>query len=168
MKTTAARHAPLLESFERWTRFVADNSAMLWAAGEVIGQRTTQMATHGIAPNATERGEMQRMVAEKQTAMLEASLAGWQEWLRLSQASWLEAVRLTMRNGIALAPVVIGLNPVNALSRSTRYATRATQRSMASATRRWTMPLDTPLKIADAAFQPVRARVAANRKRLAA
>lgn len=58
MKPTAARRAPLLESFERWTRFAADNSAMLWAAGEVIGQRTTQMATHGIAPNATERGEM--------------------------------------------------------------------------------------------------------------
>jgi hypothetical protein len=125
------------------------------------------MASHGIAPDAHERHEMQRMVEEKQSAMLEASLAGWHEWMRLSQAGWLEAMRLTMRNGVALAPVITGLNPLNALSRGTRYARRATARSLAAATRQWTAPLDAPLKIADAAFQPVRARVAANRKRLA-
>jgi hypothetical protein len=150
---------PLLQSFELWNRFTADNAAMLWAAGEVIGQRTSRMATHGIAPDANERREMQRMVEEKQTAIFESSLAAWNEWIRLSQASWFDALRTTTRNSLALAPALMGIDPFDALSSTTA-------RSMASMSRQWTT-LDTPLRIADAAFEPVRARVAANRKRLA-
>lgn len=168
MKRSAPPHLPLLRSFASWNRFAADHTAMLWAAGEVIGRRTTTMASHGIAPNAHERREMERMVEEKQSAMLEGSLAAWNEWMRLAQASWLDAVRLTMRNSLALAPVLTGMNPLDTLSRTTRYARSATARSMASASRQWTAPLDTHLKIVNAAFGPTRARVAANRKRLSA
>lgn len=110
---------------------------------------------------------MERMVAEKQSAIVEGSLAAWSEWLRLAQASWLDAVGLTMRNGLALAPVLTNLNPLETLSRTSRYARQATERSMASASRQWTAPLDTQLRIVNAAFAPTRSRVAANRKRLA-
>ena len=168
MKRTRPSQLPLLQSFERWNRFAVDQTAMLLAAGEVIGRRTTTMATHGIAPNAHERREMERMVEEKQSAMLEGSLAAWHEWMRLAQASWLDAVRLTMRNGMALAPVMTNLNPLMTLSHTSRFARGATARSMASVSRQWTAPLDTQLRIADAAFGPTRERVAANRKRLAA
>jgi hypothetical protein len=168
MRNASPLHAPLLRSFELWGRFALDNATMLMSAGEVIGRRTTQMATHGIAPNAGERREMHRMVEEKQSALVEGSLAAWGVWMHLSQSSWLEAVRLTTRNGIALAPIIVGMNPINAVSRSHRYARHATARSMASASRQWAAPLATQLKIADAAIEPVRAQVAANRKRLAA
>ena len=168
MKRSSTRPIPLLQSFERWNRFAADQTAMLWAAGEVIGRRTTTMATHGIAPNALERREMERMVEEKQSAMLEGSLAAWNEWMRVAQASWLDAVKLTMRNGLALAPVMTNLNPLMTLSHTSRYARGATTRSMASVSRQWTAPLDTQLRIVNAAFAPTRERVAANRKRLAA
>ena len=167
MKSLSTSNAPLLASFERWSRFAADNTAMLFAAGEVIGRRTTRMAMHGIAPDATERQEMHRMVEEKQAAVLEGSIAAWNEWMRIGQASWLEALRLTMRNGMAFVPVMAGRSPIDTFSRTGRYASAVTARSMASARRQWATPLDTPLKIADAAFEPVRARVAANRKRLA-
>jgi hypothetical protein len=159
-------HAPLLRSFELWSRFALDNTAMLWGAGQVIGKRTSQMATHGIAPNERELGEMRRMIEEKQAAVLEGSLAAWREWMRLSQSGWMDAVKLASRNGMALAPVMVGLNPINAVARSTSYAQRATARSMSSATRGWTAQLDNPLRIADAALEPVRTRVASNRKRL--
>lgn len=158
-------HAPLLRSFELWNRFALDNAAMLWGAGAVIGKRTTQMAGHGLAPNDRELCEMRRMIEEKQSALLEGSMAAWREWMRLNQSGWMEAVRLASRNGFALAPAMAGMTPVNAVARGTRYARRATARSMASAGRGWTA-LDHPLRIADAALEPVRARVASNRKRL--
>ena len=168
MKRSRPQHLPFLQSFEHWNRFAAEHTAMLWAAGEVIGRRTTTMATHGIAPNAQERREMERMVEEKQSAMLEGSLAAWHEWMRLAQASWLDAVKLTMRNGLAFTPLMTNFNPLTTLSHTRRFARVATARSMASATRQWTTPLDTQLKIVDAAFGPTRQRVAANRRRLAA
>lgn len=139
MKRSRPQPLPFLHSFERWNRFAADQTAMLWAAGEVIDRRTTTMVTHGIAPNAKERREMERMVEEKQSALLEGSLAAWNEWMRLARASWLDALQTTMRNRLALPPVMTNLNP-----------------------------LDTQLRIVNAAFGPTRAAVAANRKRLAA
>lgn len=166
--TITTRHAPLFRSFELWSRFALDNTAMLFAAGEVIGKRTAQMATHGIAPDAQQRREMHRMVEEKRAAVLEGSLAAWTEWMRLGQASWLETARVAMRNGAAFAPLMVGMHPGNSVARGSLYARRATTRSMASASRQWTAPLDTQLKIAEAAFKPVRARVAANRERLSA
>lgn len=168
MKSAFIPHVPLIESFALWNRFALDHASMLLAAGDVIGRRTTQMVTHGIAPNAAERDEMQRMVEEKQTAVFEGSLAAWQEWMRLAQVNWFDTINVAMRNGVALAPLMAGMNPANAMARSSRYAQRATARSVASAKRQWTAPLDSPVKIADAAFAPVRARVTANQKRLSA
>lgn len=165
MKTSNA-HAPLLRSLALWNRFAHDNVAMLRDAGEVIGQRTILMAAHGIAPDEREMREMRRMIEEKQSALLEGALAAWSEWMRQGQASWMDAFRLASRNGLALAPAMVGLNPTNAVARGTRYARRATARSMASATRGWTAQMDNPLRIADAALEPVRARVASNRRRL--
>ena len=83
---------PYFRSFELWSTFARNNAAMLWSAGEVIGRRTTRMARHGVAPNANDRREMQRMVSEKQSAMAESSMAAWAQWMRSSQAMWTEAL----------------------------------------------------------------------------
>lgn len=162
----------LLQSFERWNRFTADQMTMWLGAGEVIGRRTTAMARHGMAPDALERREMARMIEEKQAAMLEGSLAAWNEWMRLAQASWLQTIGLAMGRGFALDPVALdplmAATPLQAIARTQAYARAATTRSMTSAARQWHAPLDTQLRIANAALRPMRERVAANRKRLAA
>jgi len=158
-------HAPLQESLQRWSRFADDNAAMLFGAGEVIGKRTARMVTHGIAPNAEERLELQRMVEEKQSAMLEGSVAAWQELVRISQAGWLEAVRLVMGNGIN-GPVLAGLEVTDVIAHTQRVIAHTAQTSLESLSRQLAAPLDTPIRIIDAAFAPVRATVAANRERL--
>lgn len=167
MTPSRSLQPPLFRSIERWNRFAADQATMLFAAGEVVGRRTATMATHGISPNARERRELARMVAEKQSAMLEGSLAAWAEWMRVVQASWLDAVGLAMRNGFALAPL-LAMTPMQAMAGVQANAQRAATRSIVSASRQWHAPLDTSLRIADAALGPFRERVAANRKRLAA
>lgn len=83
---------PYFKSFELWSNFARHNAAMLWSAGEVIGRRTARMAQHGAAPNANDRREMRRMVSEKQSAMAEASIAAWAQWMQSSQAMWTEAL----------------------------------------------------------------------------
>ena len=158
-------HAPLQESLALWSRFANDNTAMLFGAGEVIGKRTARMVTHGIAPNAEERLELQRMIEEKHSAMMEGSIAAWREFVRISQAGWLEAVRLVVGNGIN-GPVLAGLDVTNVIGHTQRVLAHTVEASMESVSRQMTAPLDTHLRIADAAFAPVRATVAANRKRL--
>lgn len=81
------------KSFERWSRFYRDQSAMLLSAGDVIGKRTAGMAAHGLNPDARELREMQTMIAEKQAAMVEGSMAAWAELMRANQAMWLAALR---------------------------------------------------------------------------
>ena len=83
---------PLFKSFELWSGFARNNASMLWSASEVIGRRTTRMAQHGAAPNADDRREMHRMVSEKQSAIAEASMAAWSQWMESSQAMWTEAL----------------------------------------------------------------------------
>lgn len=161
-----APHASFAHSFELWGRFAADQTAMLLAAGEVIGRRTAQMAAHGLAPDAGERREMRKMVEEKQTAVFEGSVAAWQEGMRLAQASWADAMGLAMRSGTAFVPVMTSFTPAAAFASAGRASNRTAAHAFASATRQWMAPLNTSLTIMDAALKPVRTRVAANRKRL--
>ncbi len=83
---------PFFKSFELWSSFTRNNATMLMSASEVIGRRTTRMAQHGAAPDANDRREMHRMVSEKQSAMAEASMAAWAQWMRSSQTMWTGAL----------------------------------------------------------------------------
>lgn len=154
--STNTDQSAFLHSLTLWNRFTSDNTAMLWSAGEVIGKRTARMASHGLAPNAKERRELQGMIEEKQVAMFEGSIAAWSECVKLSHASWLEAMRMTMRGSTALMPLLA--------SPTSREAAR--NPSQEELPQGWHGPFVSHLKIVDAAFKPVRARVAANRKRL--
>ena len=139
---------------------------MLVAAGEVIGRRTAQMAAHGVAPDAGEQREMQQMIMEKHSAVLEGSMAAWQEAMRLAQDNWTDAMRLAMRSGTAFVPVMTSVTPAAAFASAGQASRKTAARALASATRQWMAPLDTSLTIMDAALKPARTRVAANRKRL--
>ena len=161
-----APHASFAQSIALWNRFAADHAAMLIAAGEVIGRRTAQMASHGLAPNAGEQREMRQMVEEKHSALFEGSIAAWQEGMRLAQANWTDAMRLALRSGAAFVPVMTSVTPAAAFASAGRASRKNAARAMASATRQWMAPLDSSLTIMDAAFKPVRTRVDANRKRL--
>ena len=160
---TPAPYASFSRSLELWNRMAVEQATMLWSAGQVIGTRTAAMARHGATPNAKERREMHQMVAEKQSAAFEGSVAAWTECLRVAQASWLEATRAATRNTMSLAPMMIGLNAGNALARGNAYRRRAGGPTITSVAQRWSLD---SLRIADAALKPVRKRVAANHKRL--
>lgn len=131
-------HNPFLKSFELWSGLARNNATMLWSASEVIGRRTTRMAQHGAAPNAGDRREMHRMVSEKQSAMAEAGMAAWGQWMRSGQSMWTEAL---LSGGRAKSP-----------GRATTHAA--------------TRIVDAQLKIAKAAMKPLQTRVSANQKRL--
>lgn len=129
---------PFFKSFELWSGLARNNAAMLWSAGDVIGRRTTRMAQHGAAPNADDSREMHRMVSEKQSAMVEAGMAAWSQWMRSSQAMWTDAL---LNGGRARRAGI-------STSRAAKHLVNA------------------QLKIANAAMKPLHTRVAANQKRL--
>ncbi len=109
-RSSAVVPLPWFRSLDLWGRFVQEQAAMAQSASVVVGRRTARMATHGLAPNAAERRELRAMVDEKHAALVEGSIAACQEWMRLGQAAWLEALRLSMRNGTALVPLTTALD----------------------------------------------------------
>ena len=150
-----AWQAAYFRSLDRWMAIAHDSTSMLWAAGDVIGMRTTRMAATAHAPSADDLAEIHRMVAEKPKAFAEAQLAAWNALLQSTQAMWADALRQSTRNAMALSTAALSPSPGPSLQ-------RAMSRGMASAMRQ----LHAPLKIAEAATGPVNRRVAANRKRL--
>jgi hypothetical protein len=150
-----AWHDAYLRSFDRWLSIGRDSASMLWAAGDVIGMRTTRMAVTAHAPSADDLAEIHRMVAEKPKAFAESQLAVWNALLQSMQTMWADALRQSTRNAMALSTAAMSPSPGLSLQ-------RVMTRGMASAMRQ----LHAPLKIAEAATQPVNRRVAANRQRL--
>lgn len=159
-RSSAVVPLPWFRSLDLWGRFVQEQAAMAQSASVVVGRRTARMATHGLAPNAAERRELRAMVDEKHAALVEGSIAACQEWMRLGQAAWLEALRLSMRNGTALVPLTTAATPFEAPTGARHGARRK------AASGPWTTALDASLRIADAALKPTRKRVAANHRRL--
>ena len=93
-----------------WTDLALRTGEMLAASAQVISHRTGRMALAGPAPNARDRKEFTRMVAEKVAAANESAMAMSRHWMTTN--------------------LVLGASPAKNLSKLAHVSARASHQGL--------------------------------------